>query len=529
MIGSPRDPQPVSTPSSSHSTSPNTPVRLPLRGVRPSTPPSSSSASSTEAPSPLTPPSFAPSAGHGQRSRRPEYTSLLPTAQEAPLPLAEPAHSTPTPWQASAHPQEGTPASRPPQAPQRRPVLRNPVAQHSHSQAAPPPQRRPQQQPPAFLPQHRQDEIISRRATSRPSSGAAAPRRAGSPSERAGVRFAPVAPGVGPTQSPRTPRPSHATLAPVPRPRRRRRFRFSFFILLLLAILIAWPIFLVTDANNNLKRVDALSGGADTPGTTYLLAGSDSREDGAVQDDAEGKRSDSIMLVHVTENGQASTVSIPRDTWVDIPGYGGNKINAAYSFEGPPLLVSTVEQLTGLTIDHYLEIGMGGVGNIVDAVGGIELCMDMDVNDEYSGLVWTSGCHVADGPTALAFSRMRYSDPLGDIGRAERQRQVVSKTVKTALSPSTLINPVSAFRLERAGATALTVDPNTSPVDIGRLALAFRQANAEGLTGAPPIVSLAYETEAGAAVLLVDDTAPDFFEAMRNGTLTPEDFKQDLL
>lgn len=235
------------------------------------------------------------------------------------------------------------------------------------------------------------------------------------------------------------------------------------------------------------------------------------------------------MLVHQADNGQASAISLPRDTWVEIPGYGWNKLNAAYALEGPSLLVATVESLTGLTVDHYVEIGMGGVGSIVDAVGGVELCLDMDVNDELSELVWESGCHLADGKTALAFARMRYADPLGDIGRAERQRQVVTKTVKKALSPSTLLWPPSALALERAGSRALRVDNDASAIDVGRMVLAFRQAGNNGLTGAPPIASLAFETEAGSAVLLVDDTAPDFFNSLRLGTLTPEDLKQDLL
>ncbi|MFC7580961.1 LCP family protein [Schaalia naturae] len=291
----------------------------------------------------------------------------------------------------------------------------------------------------------------------------------------------------------------------------------------LLVAVLAWIAFLLWDANQHLGRTDALPATADTAGTTYLLTGSDSRADGAVQDGTEGQRADSIMLVNVAPNGQTVAVSLPRDTYVEIPGYGWDKLNAAYSYGGEALLVQTVEALSGLSVDHYVEIGMGGVGEIVDAVGGVELCLDSDVNDSYSGLVWTSGCHVADGTTALAFSRMRYSDPLGDIGRAQRQRQVVTKTISTAMSPSTLINPVSAFRLERAGAGALTVDQGSSVVDVARLVLAFRKAGDAGLTGTPPIVSLGYETDAGSAVLLEDTTAPDFFASLRAGTLTAED------
>ena len=294
----------------------------------------------------------------------------------------------------------------------------------------------------------------------------------------------------------------------------------------LLVLVIIWPAFLVWDANRHLQRVDALSSAADTTGTTYLLAGSDSRADGAVKDDTEGQRADSVMLVHVAPNGQASATSLPRDTYVDIPGHGWDKLNASYSYGGAPLLVETVEKLTGLKIDHFVEIGMGGVGNIVDAVGGVELCLDYDVNDANSGLVWTSGCHEADGTTALAFSRMRYADPLGDIGRAQRQRQVVEKTISTALSPRVLLNPVSAFRLERAGAGALTVDDDSSVFDIARLVLAFHSAGKAELTGAPPIADMGYATSAGSAVLLEDTTAPTFFAALAAGSLTTDSFAQ---
>ena len=158
--------------------------------------------------------------------------------------------------------------------------------------------------------------------------------------------------------------------------------------------------------------MSALSGAADTPGTTYLLAGSDSRADGAVQDGFnESERADSIMLVNVAPNGQKVALSIPRDTYAEIPGVGWDKINASYAYGGPELLVETVEKLTGLTVDHFVQIGMGAVPDMVDAVGGVELCYDNDADDQYSGLKWTAGCHTVDGTTALQFSRMRYQDP----------------------------------------------------------------------------------------------------------------------
>ena len=307
------------------------------------------------------------------------------------------------------------------------------------------------------------------------------------------------------------------------RPRQRKKRRWPLVVVACVLLMLAWPVFLMMDANSHLKKIDALSGSANTSGTTYLLAGSDSRADGSVPDDTEGQRADSIMLVHVAPNGQTSNISLPRDTYVEIPGYGWDKLNASYAYGGPALLVKTVENLTGLTVDHYAEIGMGGVSNIVDAVDGVNLCFDLSVEDERSELNWEAGCHDADGKTALAFARMRYSDPRGDIGRAERQRQVVSKTVSKAMKPATLLNPISALRVERAGASAFTVDQDSSVIDVARLVLAFREAQNSGMTGVPPIESLGYATSAGSAVLLEDTTAPDFFAKLRAGTLTKED------
>lgn len=307
------------------------------------------------------------------------------------------------------------------------------------------------------------------------------------------------------------------------RPRQRKKRRWPLVVVACVLLMLAWPVFLMIDANSHLKKSDALSGAANTSGTTYLLAGSDSRADGSVPDDTEGQRADSIMLVHVAPNGQTSNISLPRDTYVEIPGYGWDKLNASYAYGGPALLVKTVEKLTGLTVDHYAEIGMGGVSNIVDAVDGVNLCFDLSVEDERSELNWEAGCHDADGKTALAFARMRYSDPRGDIGRAERQRQVVSKTVSKAMKPATLLNPMSALRVERAGASAFTVDEDSSVIDVARLVLAFREAQNSGMTGVPPIESLGYATSAGSAVLLEDTTAPDFFAKLRAGTLTKDD------
>ncbi|WP_341856007.1 LCP family protein [Brachybacterium sp. GPGPB12] len=210
----------------------------------------------------------------------------------------------------------------------------------------------------------------------------------------------------------------------------------------LLVIVLGWGAGLTLWANSRIEHVDALSEAENTPGTTYLIAGSDKRDGEAVNaDGTEGARTDTIMLLHKARGGKSYLISLPRDTLVDIPGYGGYKLNAAYSFGGAPLLVETVEEFTGLTIDHYVEIGFDGVSQVVDAVGHVNLCIDQDVDDEKSGLKMTEGRHDVGGEQALAFVRARYFDPTADIGRQARQRQFVSALMDRATSPAVLAEP----------------------------------------------------------------------------------------
>ena len=145
-------------------------------------------------------------------------------------------------------------------------------------------------------------------------------------------------------------------------------------------------------------------------------------------------------------------------------------------------------------------------------------------------MVWDTSqgeCQTVDGTKALAYSRMRKSDPSGDVGRGQRQRSVISAVVSKAASPTTVISFSRQDALVDAGTTALTVDESTGTMGIARMVLAFRSASNKGLTGAPPIESLDYEPGGiGAAVLLQDTTAPDFFSKMRSGKLTSKDFDQ---
>jgi LCP family protein required for cell wall assembly len=296
-------------------------------------------------------------------------------------------------------------------------------------------------------------------------------------------------------------------------------------LVILLVLALAWPVGLALWANGRLIHVDALVPGGTDQGRTYLIAGSDKRGSGGINDPTSGQRADSILLVHVAENGQAYLVSIPRDTYAEIPGHGGNKINAAFAFGGAPLLVETVQGLTGMHVDHYVEVGFGSVVELVDAVGGVELCLDLDFWDKDSKLEWTAGCHRADGNLALSFSRMRYADPLGDIGRVNRQRQVLGAVMSEALSPKLALNPFKQVALTRAGTNALTVDQDLGIIGLGRLLLDFKKASGpDGIQGTPTIASLNYTPGGiGSAVLLDPDQSAADFAAILAGTWQPKD------
>ena len=492
------------------------------------------------------PPSITPGSGRGKppRRQRPIDAVNQRSRERSEAPSGEagndPAGGSPR--------RPSPPGPGPSSTPARRPE-RHSVLGHQDGTDERPSQRASQQaqQPPSVQP---------RRASAAPRNGSHA--RAGSSAVPLGsgadgrsataeperTRAMPARRGTYPVsaqglQSPEEPVPGGPALEPDPprktkrpRPPWRRILRWTVIVIVIVLALIAARVaWLWNDVSSQLHRVDALSGAADTPGETWLIVGSDARG-GVIQDDTEGARADSVMLLHKAENGQTSLISLPRDTFVDIPEYGENKINAAYSFGGPKLLVQTVEKLSGLTVDHYVEVGMTGVSQMVDAVGGVDVCMDYDVADEDSGLVWDTSqgkCQTVDGTKALAYSRMRKSDPTGDVGRGLRQRAVISAVVSKAASPTTVISFSRQDALVDAGTNALTVDENAGTMSIARMVLAFRSASGDSLTGAPPIEDTAYSPEdadIGETVLLQDTTAPDFFSRLRDGKLTAADFNQ---
>jgi LCP family protein required for cell wall assembly len=289
-----------------------------------------------------------------------------------------------------------------------------------------------------------------------------------------------IAPTPGGPSGPPPPSARRARTKP-----RRKRSPVRWVLLLLVAwvaYLVAVPVF----AWLSVDSIDAEPGGdrpADQPGTTYLVVGSDGREGLA------GERTDTIMLLHIG-SGPDLLMSIPRDSIVDIPEQGTNKINAAFALGGPELLVRTVESETGIRVDHYVEIGFDGFVGLVDAVGGVEICPRTAIKDPLADLDVEKGCQEADGETALGYARTRKT-ATGDIERGRNQREVVSAIGSEVVSWQTIVNPVRYWRVMFGGASSVSVSEGTGPIDAGRFAYAMTRVDgSDGLTCTVPIADL---------------------------------------
>ncbi|GAA2036468.1 LCP family protein [Pseudokineococcus marinus] len=317
-------------------------------------------------------------------------------------------------------------------------------------------------------------------------------------------------PGASPAAPPSARRPSSAV---------RRRRAVVGVVALLAVALVAYPVALGLTALGALGRVDALGASAveDTPGSTYLLVGSDSREGTDIGGDAEGARTDSILLLHVPDgSGPSVLVSLPRDSYVEVPGYYETKINAAYSLGGAPLLVDTVELATGLKVDDYVETGFEGFADVVDAVGGVEMCPPTAIVDPRADLDIPAGCQEMGGLTALGYARTRYEDPRGDLGRADRQRELMAAIAAEGTSPGLLLNPFRAFPTAAAGGSALTVDESTGLGDLVTFARGMRAASsADGVSMTVPVAATDRVTNSGQVVDWDEEQADALWSALR--------------
>lgn len=254
-----------------------------------------------------------------------------------------------------------------------------------------------------------------------------------------------------------------------------------------------------------------------TKGTNWLLVGSDSRVGLSEEDiarlgtggDIGTGRTDAIMLLHL-EGTSAQLISIPRDSYVDVPGFGQDKINAAFTYGGPQLLTHTVEANTGVSIDHYAEVGMGGLANIVDAIGGVELCPSEPIDDPLANLNVGAGCQEMDGANALGYVRTR-ATAMGDLDRVERQREFFSALMHEATNPSTLLNPFDVFPMVSSVSKSFTVGESDHVWHLARLALSMGTGVE---TKTVPVGGFA-DTDVGNVVLWDEIEAENLWNSLR--------------
>jgi LCP family protein required for cell wall assembly len=323
---------------------------------------------------------------------------------------------------------------------------------------------------------------------------------------------------------------------PHPRRRLKRRRPLRNAAIGLLAVILVGSAGTYAWAETRLQRNVNLDHYGSRPpagkGTTYLIVGSDSREGLSEADRRElhtgvfgGRRTDSMILMHKGKHG-TTMVSLPRDSWVTLPGYTRpstgknsgpvkNKLNAAFSQGGPELLVSTIEQNTGVRIDHYAEIGFAGFVNIVNAFGGVPMCIDRDIKDKDSGADLRKGCQTLDGAEALAFVRQRHQEAKGDLGRTKNQQKFLSALAAKAANPDTVMDPSQMYPAVSAGLDTLVVDEDMSMQALTKMFQSMKGAtNGRGKRVNVP-TSGAITTSKGSAVRWDDEQAKKLFSELR--------------
>ena len=311
-----------------------------------------------------------------------------------------------------------------------------------------------------------------------------------------------------------------------PRPRRKRAWGQLISLSLVIAVLLisagilGGTLWMETALHRQPVLTDYPGRPAAGRGTTWLLVGSDSRQGLTVEQqqalatggDTGNGRTDTILLVHVPAFGSrtpTTMVSIPRDSFVPIPGYGRDKINAAFAMGGAPLLAQTVEQATGLRLDHYAEVGFGGFAVLVDALGGITVCPVAPMDDPLAGIDLPAGCQKLDGRDALGYVRSR-DTPRADLDRMVNQRRFMSALLHRVASPAVWLNPWRWYSVPHAAADALTVDHGDHVWDMARLGWALHGSTV-ALT--VPIGEFT-GTDAGSVVVWDHDKAARLFDAL---------------
>ena len=302
---------------------------------------------------------------------------------------------------------------------------------------------------------------------------------------------------------------------------RARRHRFVLIVVgaLSVATLLvscgAWVV--TTYISAGLARLDAGTSGTPTSGPVNLLVvGIDTRGGlthrqevmlhvGNLGNDP-GANTDTMMLVHIPANHESvQVVSLPRDSWVNIPGHGMNKINAAYALGGPALMVSTVEQATGLDINDYVEVNFVGFVNVINALGGVNVCLPYAVDDSDSGLDLSAGPHHVDGVTALEFARDRHSFATSDLARISDQQQLLSSAFTEATQSGVLANPVRLHEVLTSVTASVRVDQGFNLFELADQLRGLKSSDVSFST--VPIATIDYQTPSGESAVLWNQPA----------------------
>ena len=237
---------------------------------------------------------------------------------------------------------------------------------------------------------------------------------------------------------------------------------------------------------SGVTHVDAIPGGpggkdVDGPAQNILLVGDDHRPDNAspqelaqlsTQQDGGGTNTDTMMVLHLPggSGGNPTVISFPRDSWVDIPGVGKGKLNSAFSdgaangggdAGGMRLLIQTIQNMTGLSIDHFVRVSLLGFYDIANVLGPIQVCLNQPAHDAYSGTDLPAGVSTLNAQQALSFVRQRHGLDRwgGDLAREVRQQYFLSTELHKVTSAGTLLNPAKTQALLGAVSSALETDP----------------------------------------------------------------------
>ncbi|MFC6015998.1 LCP family protein [Plantactinospora solaniradicis] len=339
--------------------------------------------------------------------------------------------------------------------------------------------------------------------------------------------------GVTPDEQP--------TGAPAPKRRRRTR-RIILITLLVLALLgaggaVAAGLY-VRSVEGGIERVEAFDEVPEESrpvkvaqdAKNILILGSDTRDPA----NTSGSRSDTIILAHLPKDrSSAQLVSIPRDTWVNVPKskngkHGGRdaKINAGYAWGGLPLMVQTVEKFTGVRVDHVAIVDFAGFKEIVDALGGVQINVEESFTSTHSLLPsgrreFTKGPQLMDGAEALDYARERYAFKDGDFARIRHQQQVIRAILDKAASGGTLANPARLNSFVKASADAVSVDKTMSMLD---LAMELRHLRSSNLTFITSPTKGTGNVGGESVVFAKTDEAKKFYDAVRRDAV-PEILK----